>query len=45
MCLPLSHYGISGCTHTQKHKIREKFVADLDAKFPDLGLKFSIGKN
>ena len=31
--------------HVQTHKIREKFVADLEAKFPDLGLKFSIGKN
>ena len=32
-------------THAQTHKVREKFVADLEAKFPDLGLKFSIGKN
>ena len=32
-------------THVQTHKVREKFVADLEAKFPDLGLKFSIGKN
>lgn len=28
----------------QEHSVREKFVEDLKKQFPDLGLKFSIGK-
>ena len=28
---------------TQKHQIREKFVAALQKEFPDIGLKYSIG--
>ena len=51
----LSHLTISFLTYSlthfllllnesQEHKVREKFVAALEEEFPDMGLKFSIGK-
>eukprot|EP00116_Pleurobrachia_bachei_P009284 sb/3469546/ len=29
--------------HDKEHKIREKFIAAIEAEYPDLGMKYSIG--
>jgi hypothetical protein len=29
--------------YDKEHKIREKFIAEIHKKFPDLGLTYSIG--
>jgi phosphomannomutase len=30
--------------YDKEHKIREKFIAELEKRFPDIGLTYSIGK-
>jgi phosphomannomutase len=30
--------------YDKEHKIREKFIEELEKRFPDIGLTYSIGK-